>query len=95
MSFYQINSAQLRGKKDELSALCQRFIQEKENLCAVELSLGSMWEGAANEQFHAAFMKNAGQMDSFAQLVNRYIGVIGRIADRYDTAEQKNLGRAM
>jgi WXG100 family type VII secretion target len=95
MSFYQINSGQLRSKKDELSALCRRFIQEKENLCAVELALGSMWEGAANEQFHAAFMKNAGQMDSFAQLVGRYIGVIGRIADRYDTAEQKNLGRTI
>ena len=95
MSFYQINSAQLRSKKEELVSLCQRFIQEKENLCAVELSLGSMWEGAANEQFHSVFMKNAGQMDAFAQLVNRYAGVIERIADRYDIAEQKNLGRAL
>lgn len=95
MSFYQINSAQLRCKKEELVSLCQRFIHEKENLCAVELSLGSMWEGAANEQFHSAFMKNAGQMDAFAQLVNRYAGVIERIADRYDIAEQKNLGRAL
>ncbi len=94
MSFYQINSTLLRGKKDELAGLCQRFIREKENLCAVELSLGAMWEGAANEQFHSAFMKNAQQMDSFASLIGRYIGVIERIADRYDAAETKNIGRA-
>ncbi len=95
MSFYQINSGMLRSKKEELASLCQKFMSEKENLCAVELALGSMWEGAANEHFHSEFMKNAGQMDSFAQLVNRYIGVIERIADRYDMAEQKNLGRAI
>ena len=95
MSFYQINSQQLRTKKEELASLLARFIKEKENLCAVELSLGSMWEGAANENFHAQFMKNAGQMDAFSQLVNRYLSVIERIADRYDMAEQKNIGRAI
>ena len=95
MSFYQINSQQLRTKKEELAALLVRFMKEKENLCAVELSLGSMWEGAANENFHSQFMRNAGQMDSFSQLVNRYISVIETIADRYDMAEQKNMGRAM
>lgn len=95
MSFYQVDSRQLRGKKDELLNLCQRFMKEKENLCAVELSLRSMWEGAANERFHTQFMKNAGQMDAFYELVNRYVSVIERIAERYDRAEEKNLGRAM
>lgn len=95
MSFYQIDSRQLRSKKDELAGLSQRFIREKENLCAVELALGSMWEGSANERFHSEFMKNAGQMDSFIQVISQYLGVIERIAQRYDLAEQKNTGRVI
>lgn len=93
MSFYQIDSSALRARKDELSGLLVRFIKEKENLCAKELSLRSMWEGVANESFHSEFMRNAGQMDAFRDVVERYINVIGYIADRYDLAEQKNLGR--
>ncbi len=93
MSFYQVNSVQLRSKKDELTALSQRFIKEKENLCAMELGLRQMWEGEANENFHAGFMKNAGRMDTFIQVISQYLSVIERIADRYEIAEQKNLGR--
>ncbi|MCR5590310.1 MAG: WXG100 family type VII secretion target [Lachnospiraceae bacterium] len=95
MSFYQVDSSQLRGKKDELAALIHRFRQEKESLCAKELSLRSMWEGAANDSFHAEFMRNAGQMDAFAEVMTRYISVIGYIADRYDMAEQRNAGRVV
>ena len=94
MSFYQVDSRQLRSKKEELANLCQRFLKEKENLCAVELTLRSMWEGAANERFHTGFMKNAGQMDAFYELVTRYVSAIERIAERYDRAEEKNIGRA-
>ena len=95
MSFYQVDSKQLRAKKDDLTGLLQRFMKEKDNLCAVELALGSMWEGAANEAFHSEFIKNAGQMDSFSNLVGRYISVIEHIADRYEAAENKNIGRAL
>ena len=95
MSFYQIDSNQLRTKKEELMTLNRRFSVEKDNLCAKEAQLGSMWEGAANESFHAHFLRNAGQMDAFCETIDRYICVIESIADRYDTAEQKNLGRAM
>ena len=95
MSFYQIDSRQLRGKKDELIGLLRRFSQEKETLCAKETALRAMWEGAANEKFHDLFVKNAGQMDAFGEVVNQYTVVIDNIADRYDTAEQRNLGRVM
>lgn len=93
MSFYQVDSSALRARKDELSGLLMRFIQEKENLCAKELTLRGMWEGAANDSFHSEFVRNAGQMDAFREVVDQYINVIGYIADRYDLAEQKNLGR--
>ena len=54
-----------------------------------------MWEGAANENFHSMFMRNAGQMDAFIEVVRQYAGVIEAVADRYDIAEQRNLGRVM
>ena len=95
MSFYQIDSRQLRSKNDELRGLSRRFIKEKENLCAEELTLGQMWDGAANERFHTEFMKNAGQMDAFVVTVDQYLNVIERIAERYDLAEQKNMGRTV
>lgn len=95
MSFYQVDSRQLRSKKDELIGLSQRFVQEKEALCAGENALRSMWEGAANDSFHTLFMKNAGQMDAFVEVVKQYTNVIENVADRYDRAEQKNLGRVM
>ncbi len=93
MSFYQVDSRQLRSKKDELLGLTQRFRQEKELLCAREESLRSMWEGAANESFHTGFVRNAGQMDAFVEVVNQYMNVMESVADRYDMAEIRNLGR--
>ena len=54
-----------------------------------------MWEGAANESFHNAFVKNSGQMDAFIETVMKYASVIESIAERYEIAEQKNMGRAM
>ena len=95
MSFYQVDSRQLRSKRDELMGLNQRFRQEKEMLCSKEAALSSMWEGAANESFHMLFVKNSGQMDAFAEAVQQYLNVIEQIADRYDIAEQTNLGRVM
>lgn len=95
MSFYQIDSRQLRSKRDELIGLSRRFVQAKEELCARESALKSMWEGAANDSFHALFMKNAGQMDAFIEVVNQYMNVIESVADRYDMAEMRNLGRVI
>ena len=52
-----------------------------------------MWEGAANENFHNLFIRSAGQMDAFGEIVDRYMDAIEYIANRYDMAEQKNMGR--
>ncbi|MCR5301829.1 MAG: WXG100 family type VII secretion target [Lachnospiraceae bacterium] len=95
MSFYQVDSRQLRSKRDELIGLTQRFRSEKEALCSKEAQLSSMWEGEANESFHTRFIKDSGQMDSFIEVIQQYLNVIQQIADRYDMAEQANVGRAM
>ena len=95
MSFYQIDSKQLRTKKDELASLIQRFLQEKESLCGNEVALRSMWEGEANDAFHSEFMRNAGRMDTFVKVIDQYVRVIESVANRYDMAEQNNVGRAI
>ena len=95
MSFYQVDSRQLRTKKDELAGLIMRFMLEKEDLISKETTLRSMWEGSANESFHAAFLRDSQMMEAFAELLNRYVGVMESIADRYDMAEEKNSGRIM
>ena len=95
MSFYQVDSNQLRTKKDELSSLIQRFIQEKESLCGNEVALRGMWEGEANDAFHAEFMRSAGRMDTFVRVIDQYVNVIESVAGRYDLAEQNNMGRVM
>ena len=90
-----MDSKQLRSKKDELSTLIQRFIREKENLCAGEVALRGMWEGQANDAFHSEFMKSAGRMDTFVRVIDQYANVIESVAGRYDMAEQNNMGRVM
>ncbi len=95
MSYYQVDNRQLRTKKDELAGLIQRFVSEKENLISNEAALSAMWEGIANESFHARFVKESGIMDSFTELLYRYADVMESIADRYELAEEKNTGRAM
>lgn len=93
MSFYQIDSGSLRTKREELMALLARFRTEKETLMSKEAALLTMWEGDAKTTFHSGFLKNSGLLDAFAEVVDQYINVIEAIADRYDAAEQKNLGR--
>ncbi len=95
MSFYQVDSRVLRTKKEELLNMVSMFRKEKEELCQKEAALRSMWEGEANENFHNAFVRNAGQMEAFLGTIMRYVNVIETIADRYDAAEQRNIGRAM
>ncbi len=95
MSFYQVDSRQLREKKDELTGLIQRFVTEKEELVSKETILRNMWEGAANESFHASFIRNSQMMEAFADLLSRYAIAMESIADRYDMAEEKNTGRVM
>lgn len=95
MSFYQIDSRQLRTKKEELAGLNSRFLHQKDELVAKEAALRSMWEGTANENFHSQFMRFSGQMDSFAEVIGRYLSVIETIVQRYESAEQKNTGRVI
>jgi len=94
MSFYQINSNDLRNKEGDLEMLLQKFRSEKENLISNESALSTMWEGEANNSFHQMFIRNIGQMEAFIALIDNYARVMGSIADRYDSAEARNTNLA-
>ena len=91
MSFYQVSSRDLRTGKDELLSLNERLKTERETLIACEIGLKEMWVGEANESFHRLFVKNASQIEAFSVLIVRYCEVMEIIANRYDSAEQKNV----
>lgn len=94
MSFIQASSNDLRNRSEQLMSLNQRFKAEKENLSSNEMALKSMWEGEATEAFHIAYMRDAGQMDAFMEIINNYAQVMESIAERYESAEAKNLSVA-
>lgn len=94
MSFFQVNSGEIRNSSEQLELLLQKFRTEKENLVGTEQNLKTMWEGEANEMFHKAFMMDAGQMDAFCEVIGSYARVMMTIADRYDSAEARNAGIA-
>ena len=90
MSFYQVTSSELRNRAEEMRGLNSRFKSQEETLRALEQNLKSMWEGEANDAFHAAFIHDATQMDAFYDTVEQYIAAILVIAERYEIAERRN-----
>ena len=94
MSFYQVSSTKLRESEEQLLTLLNRFQIQKEELTSQEVALAAMWQGEANTNFHTAFTRDIGQLEAFAELINNYARVMGTIADRYDSAESRNLGIA-
>lgn len=94
MSFYQVSSRNIRTGRDELLGLNEKLKTEKETLCSCELNLKNMWQGEASEQFHQAFLRDVSMVDAFYRLIMRYGEVLETVANRYDSAEQKNLAVA-
>ena len=90
MSFYQVTSSELRARAEEMRNLNSRFKSEEEALRGYEQNLKTMWEGEANEVFHAAFTHDASSMDLFHDAVEQYIEALLVIAERYEIAERKN-----
>ncbi|MCR4807748.1 MAG: WXG100 family type VII secretion target [Lachnospiraceae bacterium] len=94
MSFFQVTAAELRKKAEQLKGLNSRFKTGVETLQNTEQALKSMWEGEANDAFHAAFIRDKGQMDQFHALIGQFIEVLLIIAAKYEAAENKNISIA-
>lgn len=94
MSFYQISSTDLRNNSEQLVDLNHKLKSEKDVLVTNEQALMSMWEGDAKESFHREFVRDIGQMEAFSEVISSYCLAMDYIADRYESAESKNLNMA-
>ncbi len=90
MSSFRVTTGTLTTQAEELSALNGQFKSAVEQLASTEVSLKGMWEGEANDAFHAAFTTDKGKMDEFYNLIVQYVAKLNSIAVRYNQAEQTN-----
>ncbi len=90
MANFTVTTSVLRSKAEELTQFNTRFNQSIEKLVTSESNLNAMWDGEANDTFHAAFMTDKGKMDEFSKLIMQYIDRLQTIAQRYDQTEQTN-----
>lgn len=89
-SSFRVTTSVLTSQANELSNLNGRFKTAVEQLVTSETSLKTMWEGEANDAFHAAFNTDKCKMDEFYNLIMQYIEKLNSIATRYSQTEQTN-----
>ncbi|MBO4901933.1 MAG: WXG100 family type VII secretion target [Lachnospiraceae bacterium] len=90
MAFFCVTSSRLRAGAEELTQLNSRFQAATEELDGTETALKGMWEGSANDAFHAAFIRDRGQMDAFHEAIVHYVQALLTIAAKYEEAEARN-----
>lgn len=86
-----VTASRLREGATQLKMMNGKWMKEAENLNTTEASLKSMWEGEANEAFHAAFMRDYGQFQALYSVVEQYASALNLIAERYEQAEAANM----
>lgn len=90
MADIQVRTSELRAKAAELRTLNNQFKAAIANLESVESRLNGMWDGEANDAFHAAFQTDRAQMENFYNAIEDYAAKMEAIADEYDRAEACN-----
>lgn len=90
MSQFKVTSSVLTSQASELSDLNGRFKSAVEQLVTAEANLNSMWDGEANDAFHASFMTDKSKMDEFYNLIIQYVERLNSIATRYAQTERTN-----
>ena len=90
MSSFRVTTNSLSTQAEELAALNGQFKSAVEQLSTAELALRGMWEGDANDAFHAAFTTDKSKMEDFYNLIVQYIAKLNSIALRYNQTEQTN-----
>ena len=94
MALIRVTASQVRSTANSLRELNQQFNSQVQNLQASEESLNGMWDGQANDAFHAAFMSDKEYMTQFYNLINKYCEALDSIATEYENAENINLDTA-
>lgn len=90
MADFKVTASQLNTQAESLQDLNGRFKSAIEQFVTSETSLKSMWEGEANDAFHAAFTSDKAKMDEFYNLIITYIERLNSIATRYEQTERTN-----
>ncbi|MBQ7203374.1 MAG: WXG100 family type VII secretion target [Eubacterium sp.] len=94
MSQIRVTASQLRAQAEALRTTNNNFKARVGNLESTEAQLKSMWEGEANDAFHAAFTRDKIQMDNFYNAIMQYATVLDNIATKYENAEATNTNTA-
>lgn len=90
MGYIQVTARELRNRAENLQNLNGQFQTKASELTEKETALCNMWEGAARDAFHQAYVRDKQQMDAFHQLINQYVQALLEIATRYEQAEARN-----
>lgn len=85
-----VTSSKLRETAAELRRLNTQLKTELDNMTARERSLNSMWDGQANDTFHAAYEHDVREYQDFIQAINEYIQALLQAAEEYERTEAKN-----
>ena len=85
-----VTTATLKAKAEELRTTNSSLKTQIENLQTEEGTLNSMWDGDANDAFHAVFMNDLNQMTQFYNAIENYCTALEQIAAQYDSTEAAN-----
>ena len=94
MAEIRVTPSELRSKADELEQLNRQFQQEVTSMVGYEQELSGMWEGEAQKAFRKAFNDDKQKMDLVAQNIEKYVQALRADAQKYEEAEQRNIGIA-
>lgn len=86
----RVSAEQLIARANELKNLNEQFKTTIGELETTEETLRTMWEGDANDAFHAAFTSDKVQMTNFYNAIEIYVYRLLEIAAKYQQAEATN-----
>lgn len=90
MAEIRVTAAQVKSTASTLREYNHNFNSQVSNLVSAEGTLNGMWDGQANDAFHAAFEKDKEYMTQFYNLINKYCEALDQIAAEYEKAESLN-----
>ncbi len=94
MALIRVTSSQIKSTASQLRDYNGQFNTQVQRLQGSEESLNGMWDGQANDAFHAAFNNDKEYMTQFYNLINKYCEALDQIANEYDAAEAVNTDTA-
>lgn len=95
MDFIRVTASQIRNTANQLREYNGYFDRQVQKLQESEMSLNGMWDGQANDAFHAAFNHDKDYMMQFYNLINKYCAALEQIAAEYERAENENINIAI